>query len=243
MRIVLGNSTTDAVDIVANNLLERIETRPSSVIGLATGNTMVPVYESWISKAKERSINHSKSFYFLLDDYLNVPANHPSTFKSFLHQHFFNPLNIHADQVAYIPTNLEPIERAIEHYEQSIKESGGIDIQLLGIGVNGHIGFNEPGSSLDSRTRKVKLSDETIQRNKSNFQGNMPTEALTMGIATILESKSIILLATGKSKAQAIKYLINHHDDPSCPATFLKRHPHFTLVLDPEAASNINLNI
>jgi glucosamine-6-phosphate deaminase len=131
-----------------------------------------------------------------------------------------------------------------ERYEHSIREAGGVDLQLLGIGQNGHVGFNEPGSEKSSRTRVVLLTEETREANRHDFAGErIPTEALSMGISTILAAKSLLMLATGKSKADAIKYLLNHHDDPSCPATYLKEHPQFTLVLDPEAAGKINLKI
>ncbi len=128
--------------------------------------------------------------------------------------------------------------------EKLLSEKGGVDLQLLGIGRNGHVGFNEPGSLKNSRTRVVKLTEETIAANRDQFVDEMiPSEALSMGIETILEAKSLVMLATGKSKAETIKYLLNHHDDPDCPATYLKSHSHFTLVLDPEAASRINLKI
>ena len=133
--------------------------------------------------------------------------------------------------------------RGPDQYEDLLKKSGGIDIQLLGIGRNGHVGFNEPGSERFSRTRVVKLTAETIEANRDQFSDIIPSEAISMGIGTILDSKNLLMLATGKTKAEAIKYLLNHHDDSGCPATFLKNHPHFTLVLDPDAASKINLNI
>lgn len=233
MRIIQGQSQKEAAETIAMTLIDRISSHPASVIGLATGNTMVPVYEAWVRMARERSINHDKCFFFMLDEYLDIPHNHPSSFKSYLQKHLFLPLGILEDQIAY----------PCDEYETTIHEAGGIDIQLLGIGVNGHIGFNEPGSSGDSRTREVDLSPETIAVNQKNFEGVMPRRALSMGISTILESKSLLMMASGNSKAPVIKYLLNHHDDPECPATFLKSHPHFTLVLDPEAASKINLKI
>ncbi|HXH73815.1 MAG TPA: glucosamine-6-phosphate deaminase [Bacteriovoracaceae bacterium] len=237
MRIILSESTSEAVQTVAEAMLEKIESISASVLGLATGNTMIPVYEAWVQMALNRSVDHSYAFFFMLDEYLGINADHPSGFQEYVAKHLFNPLGIRKDQFTLPPVHDEG------SYERTIKESGGIDLQLLGIGTNGHIGFNEPGSTGNSRTRRVILSEETIAANSKNFQGKMPTEAITMGIQTILESKSIILLATGKSKADAVKYLMNHHDDPACPATFLKSHPHFTLVIDPDAASKVNLKI
>ncbi len=243
MRIIQGQSQKEAAEIIAMTLIDRISSHPTSVIGLATGNTMVPVYEAWVRMARERSINHDKCFFFMLDEYLDIPTDHPSSFKCYLQKHLFNPLEIHEDQIAYPPVNSPSLKEAGSEYERTIHEAGGIDIQLLGIGTNGHIGFNEPGSQGDSRTREVELTQETIAVNQKNFKGQMPSRALSMGIGTILESKALLMMASGSTKASVIKHLLNHHDDPQCPATFLKSHPHFTLVLDPEAASKINLKI
>ena len=244
MKIILSKSTTEAIDTVAGIILERIEAHPSSVIGLATGRTMEPVYARWVEEARARSVKHEKCFFFMLDEYLGLRDGHASSFKSYIQKRVLEPLNLHHDQFCFPPVHANSLMEAAEHYELSMKESGGIDLQLLGIGQNGHIGFNEPGSEKNSRTRIVQLTKETIEANRPDF-GNeqMPTQALSMGIGTILEGKALLMLATGKSKADAIKYLMNHHDDSTCPATYLKSHPHFTLVLDPDAASKINLKI
>jgi len=239
MRIILSKSTEEAVDTVTTIILDKLASHPSMVLGLATGRTMEPVYAEWVAKVRANPIKMDKAFFFMLDEYLGIDENHPSSFKSYIKDRLIHPLNLAESQFAFPPTQLSG-----EHYERLIKEAGGIDLQLLGIGVNGHIGFNEPGSSVNSRTREVKLTPETMEANKSHFgAGKMPSKALSMGIGSILEGKELLMLATGKSKAAAIKYLLNHHDDESCPATFLKSHPHFTLVLDPEAASRISLNI
>jgi glucosamine-6-phosphate deaminase len=239
MRIILSKSTEEAVDTVTTIILDKLASHPSMVIGLATGRTMEPVYAEWVAKVSANPIKMDKAFFFMLDEYLGIDENHPSSFKSYIKDRLIHPLNLSESQFAFPPTQLSG-----EHYERLIKEAGGIDLQLLGIGVNGHVGFNEPGSSVNSRTREVKLTPETMEANKSHFgPGKMPSKALSMGIGSILEGKELLMLATGKSKAAAIKYLLNHHDDDSCPATFLKSHPHFTLVLDPDAASRISLNI
>lgn len=243
MRIILSRSTEEAVETVAQMVLERIESNPTSVIGLATGRTMEPVYAEMVKQSHSRPFHFEKSFFFMLDEYFGLPDHHPSSFKHYIETHFVNPLKLKPDQVAFPPVHVKP-EEAAAHYEQSLKESGGVELQLLGIGRNGHVGFNEPGSEKNSRTRMVRLTEETIAANKEQFVDNIiPKEALSMGIGTIMESKSLVMLATGKSKAETIKYLLNHHNDPSCPATYLKEHAHFTLVLDPDAASKINLNI
>jgi glucosamine-6-phosphate deaminase len=239
MRIISCQSTLEAVETVASIVAERISAHPSAVIGLATGKTMTPVYAA-LAGLKPKV---AKNFFFMLDEYVGIDPQHPSSFHSYISQHVLKPLNLRLDQIAFPPAHHADLVEAAFHYEKNLKEAGGIDLQLLGIGKNGHIGFNEPGSLGSSRTRRVLLTEETREANQASFHGEMPKEALTMGIGTILEAKELVMLATGKSKADAIKYLLNHHEDLSCPATFLKSHPHFTLVLDPDAASKINLNI
>ncbi len=244
MRIILSESTQEAVSAVATMVTDQISSHPSSVIGLATGKTMEPVYAEWARLAVESKLAHDKCFFFMLDEYMGLPKGHASGFRTYIEKRVLNPLKLHIDQFSFPPVYADSIHEAAAHYELSLKEAGGIDLQLLGIGGNGHIGFNEPGSLKNSRTRLVELTPETRSANQSDFPGgDMPHRALSMGIETILEGKHLVMLATGKSKADAIKYLTNHHDDPTCPATYLKYHPNFTLVLDPDAASKINLKI
>jgi glucosamine-6-phosphate deaminase len=237
MRIVQCDSKEEAVRTVAGMVLDKLESHPNAVIGLATGRTMEPVYAEIV---KSGNALLEKCFFFMLDEYAGLPENHSSSFKHYIKTHLISPLNLKESQFAFPPADKHD---GGKHYEESLRESGGVDLQLLGIGRNGHVGFNEPGSEINSRTRIVKLTKETIEANKDQFTDIIPEKALSMGIGTILESKSLVMLVTGKSKADAIKYLLNHHDDPNCPATYLKNHPHFTVVLDPEAASRINLNI
>ncbi len=244
MRIIISDSTREAISIVATQVIDRIISHPCSVIGLATGKTMEPLYEEWARQAQEQNVSHEKCFFFMLDEYIGLPENQPGSFRHYINKRVMQPLGLHSDQIAFPPVHSHLIDEVARHYEQSLKEAGGVDLQLLGIGRNGHIGFNEPGSLKSSRTRLVELTAETRKANSSDFtDANVPAQALSMGIGTILESKQIVMLATGKAKADAIKYLLNHHDDPSCPATYLKGHPNFVVVLDPDAASKINLKI
>lgn len=241
MRIIQCLSKEEAIEAVATIMTDKLTSHPASVIGLATGRTMEPVYQKLTEFCLSKKTDLSKTFFFMLDEYVGLPDGHPSSFKHYVRTHVVKPLSLKESQVAFPPA-ANPEGPA--YYEQSIKESGGVDLQLLGIGQNGHVGFNEPGSKKNSRTRVVKLTEETKKANMDQFvDGKIPDEALSMGIGTILDAKQLLMLATGKSKADAIKYLLNHHDDPSCPATFLKNHPNFVLVLDPDAASKINLKI
>lgn len=240
MRIIQCQSTQEAVELTASIMLEKVFSYPDAKIGLATGRTMEPVYEKFSHLVNDSKASLNGNFFFMLDEYKGFTINHASTFQYYINKHFVGPLKLTSDQIAFPPAHLSD---GGENYEKLIKKKGGVDLQLLGIGRNGHIGFNEPGSMKNSRTRFVKLTEETLFANQDQFTDQIPTEALSMGIGTIMEAQSLLMLATGKSKADPIKYLLNHHDDPNCPATFLKDHPHFTLVLDPEAASKINLKI
>lgn len=237
MRIIQCESKEEAARVVAGIVLDKIESHPEAVIGLATGKTMEPVYAEIV---KSSTTSFEKNFFFMLDEYVGLPDNHPSSFKYYIKTHLVAPLNLKESQIAFPPADKKD---GAEFYEAALKESGGVDLQLLGIGRNGHVGFNEPGSPFHSRTRIVDLTAETLEANKDQFTDIIPKKALSMGIGTIMESKSLVMLVTGKSKADTIRYLLNNHDDSSCPATFLKNHPHFTLVLDPDAASRINLKI
>lgn len=244
MRIIMCESSAEAVKTVSDMVLERLESHPTSVIGLATGKTMEPVYRQLVEDSQKKRLDYSKAFFFMLDEYLGLPEDHPASFQAYIRKNLINPLDLSSTQFSFPPVHTADPSDGAAHYEQALRESGGIDLQLLGIGTNGHIGFNEPGSLKDTRARVVKLTPETIHANKGEFPDeNFPATALTMGIGTIRESKNLVLLAMGKSKADAIKFLLNNHDVPDCPATFLKDHPHFILVLDPEAASKINLKI
>lgn len=244
MKIVQTESYEEASEVVAGMILEKVLSHPESVIGLATGKTMEPVYEALVREAKKSEVSFESCRFFMLDEYVGISPDHKSSFRTYIQDRVLRPLGIKKEQITFPPASAVDIKAAAQEYEESIKAAGGIDLQLLGIGRNGHIGFNEPGSLGDSRTRVVELTESTLEANKSEFPGEkMPTMALSMGIGTILEAKNLLMLATGESKAEVIKYILNHHEDVSCPATFLKEHSHFTLVVDPSAGSKINLKI
>jgi glucosamine-6-phosphate deaminase len=235
---ILRTSTVDEIcQLVVDRLIDQTISKPCSVFGLATGNTMIPIYEAWVKKINDLNLDLSKSFFFLLDEYAGLSSNSPASFKSYIQSHFFSKLGITSHQ--YLIPSLDNMN----NYDSLIEQAGGIDIQLLGIGKNGHIGFNEPGSDFNTKTRTVRLTEQTLISNEKNLGFEKPHEAVTMGVSTILESKKIFMIATGVEKSNVIKYLINHHMDTNCPATFLKDHESFFLFLDSEASSKINLNI
>ncbi|HHX34497.1 MAG TPA: glucosamine-6-phosphate deaminase [Gammaproteobacteria bacterium] len=232
--------TVDEVSrYTAQRLLDKIKALPTAVLGLATGSTMEPVYAQLLKDLQKTPVDLSQLTTFNLDEYIGLSAEHPQSYNYYMYQHLFNKLEIPAQNV-HLPDGLtNHIETACQAYSNSIKAMGGLDLQLLGIGSNGHIGFNEPQTCFNSRTHVVELSEQTRIDNGRFFadQTEMPTHALTMGIQDILEAKEIILVATGKNKAPIMAQLFTSAIDEELPASALKKHHNLTIVLDQEAAS------
>lgn len=233
----------DTVDEVshytAQRLLDKIKALPSAVLGLATGSTMEPVYAQLIKYIQHAPLDLSRLTTFNLDEYIGLSAQHPQSYNHYMYQHLFNQLNIPAQNV-HLPDGLTTdIEATCQAYSQAISNRGGLDLQLLGIGTNGHIGFNEPKTCFNSRTHVVELSEQTRIDNGRFFsdQTEVPTHAVTMGIQDILEAKEVILVATGKNKAEIMAKLFNSPIDEELPASALKKHNNLTIVLDREAAA------
>jgi glucosamine-6-phosphate deaminase len=228
----------EAARIVAN----KVRRNPLLRLGLATGNTTLEMYRELVRLHKQETLDFSRIVTFNLDEYLGLSADHRQSFRYFMHQNFFlhvniDPANIHIPDGA-IAGNYDQYCRS---YEQAIRDAGGIDLQILGIGRNGHIGFNEPTSSLGSRTRLKVLSKETIDDNRKFFGPGekIPECAITMGIGTILEAKRILLLASGSSKAAAIANAIEGPLTASVTASALQLHPDVTFIVDQEAGSQL----
>jgi glucosamine-6-phosphate deaminase len=228
----------EAARIVAN----KVRRSPLLRLGLATGSTTLGMYRELARLHRQETLDFSRVVTFNLDEYLGLSADHGQSFHYFMHQNFFShvnidPANIHIPDGA-IAGNYDQYCRS---YEQAIRDAGGIDLQVLGIGRNGHIGFNEPTSSLGSRTRLKVLSKETIEDNRKFFgpEERIPECAITMGIGTILEAKQILLLASGSSKAAAIANAIEGPLTASVTASALQLHPDVTFIVDQEAGSQL----
>lgn len=228
-----------AEHFVAEHIAAQMRAKPDSVLGLATGNSMIGVYRELIALHRAGAVSFAGMTSFNLDEYFGLPATDPSNFASYMKRHLFDlidadPANLH------LPDGNSTAAAA--EYEALITKSGGIDLQLLGIGRNGHIGFNEPGSPQDSLTRLVDLTAHTREVNAADFPAGaeVPPQAVTMGIATILASREIILLATGAAKAEAIAQALQGPIDPACPASFLQLHNNLVIVCDTAAAAQLN---
>lgn len=241
MKVVILKDADAVAKYGADIFIKQIKRKPDSVLGLATGSTPVALYKELIAAYQTGQVSFKKASSFNLDEYLGLTGSHPQSYRYFMNQQLFDHIDIDKSQTAVPPGDAEDPFSACEQYEESIKQKDGIDIQLLGIGRNGHIGFNEPSSSLMSRTRVKTLTRATIDDNARFFGPDeyQPHLSITMGIGTILESKKVVLLATGANKAEAIKATVEGPLTAACPASALQMHEHVVLVIDEAAASQL----
>ena len=231
-----------AAQAIAREIADLIEIRSksgkSTVLGLATGSTPLPLYAELIRLHREAGVSFRSVITFNLDEYEGLGPTHPQSYRFFMEENLFRHLDIPAANI-HIPDGLanDPAKNCAD-FEAAIRDAGGIDLQILGIGRTGHIGFNEPPSAADSRTRRVHL-DEVTRRDNSVFFGDLslvPQGALTMGVATILEARRVELLAFGEAKADIVRRAMKEAPSADCPATWLQQHPRCTFHLDAAAA-------
>lgn len=227
-----------AAEIVTN----QIRKKPDSVIGFATGSTPLGLYERLIRNHKERGLDFSKITTFNLDEYVGLSPSHDQSYHYFMWTNLFYHVNVDPGRV-HIPQGMaDDIDGFCEWYEQKIEQAGGIDVQILGIGANGHIAFNEPGSSLGSRTRIKTLTEKTIKDNSRFFDDpeQVPRYAITMGIGTIMDAQNLLLVGSGEGKADAIKATLEGPITAMVPATIVQLHRHAFVLLDEAAASKLD---
>ncbi|MFW6123967.1 MAG: glucosamine-6-phosphate deaminase [Acidobacteriota bacterium] len=235
MEIIILPSYKQVSHEVSHRIIVAVRKNPGLVLGLATGKTMLGVYQKMIYAHQKENIDFSQVKTFNLDEYIGFDTNDPITFHYYMKQNLFSKININPKNTHILPTRPKSIEGACRKFENLIKKSGGIDLQILGIGREGHIGFNEPSSSLQARTRVKTLTETTLRDNFGLEKG--PRFALTMGIGTIMDSKQILLVASGKEKAQAIARAVEGPLSSSCPASILQFHRNAKIILDQQAAS------
>ena len=249
MKVLVFENPGRAADSVAAEVLGALRQKPDLVLGLATGSTPIGVYSRCIRAHQEQGVDFSRVTTFNLDEYLGLPADHKQSYRHFMHKYLFGGLDIPSSRIHFPPTTLvagsagSDLALECRKYEEMIRQAGGVDIQILGIGSNGHLGFNEPTSSLASRTRIVTLSYKTL-RDNSRFYGpqeEQPQMAATMGIGTILESKRILLQAFGVRKADAVHAAVEGPISAFWPGSALQLHPDVTFFLDPQSASKLSL--
>ncbi|MEE1426811.1 MAG: glucosamine-6-phosphate deaminase [Acutalibacteraceae bacterium] len=237
MKVIVLNSAAQVGDEVGKIFCDEVNAKHNAVLGLATGASPIPTYEYMTEQYHSGKVSFKDVRTFNLDEYCDLPKNHPNSFYSFMEENLFSKVDIKPENVNFLDGNVEPVAESAR-YAQAIKNAGGIDIQLLGIGRNGHIGFNEPADEFTDEAFKVKLTDSTIAANSQYFTDiAMPHYAITMGIGSIMRAKKIVLIATGESKAEAIKATVEGEVTPHCPASILQQHDNVTIFLDEAAAS------
>lgn len=242
MRIIVEQDYHTLSKKAALMVASQITLKPDSNLGLATGSTPLAMYDKLIEMYREGEIDFSEIKSFNLDEYCGLETEHPNSYHYYMNKNFFNDINIKKENI-YIPEgNAEDIKKECINYEANIKKARGIDLQILGIGSNGHIGFNEPAENLNVATEIVNLTEETIKANSRYFESKdeVPKKAISMGMATILKAERIILMASGETKAKAIKKTVSGKISTRVPASLLQTHPQITILLDREAASLIN---
>lgn len=241
MKFINLGTEKEAFHYVANELLKQIITDNKSVLGLATGGTMVGVYEQLVYLIKINKLDLSNITTFNLDEYIGIDSDHPESYYTYMHDILFNHLSSWNEEKIHLPHgSANDLNSEVERYENLIDKEGPMDIQILGIGENGHIGFNEPGTSFDSLTSVVDLTESTIEANSRYFETKeeVPKQAISMGIQSILKAKRIILLAFGPKKAEAIQKLLSGEITTDLPASALYNHPNVEIIVDNSAYSN-----
>jgi glucosamine-6-phosphate deaminase len=228
---------------LAGQIAQSLAEKPDLVLGLPTGRTPIRLYHELGSMHAKGQVDFARATTFNLDEFLGIPSSHPGSYRSFMQEHLFSRVNLSPDRINIPNGAASDPEAECERYERAIADAGGIDLQLLGIGTNGHIGFNEPARELAAMTHRVVLKASTRHSNAGLFGGDeseVPKEALSMGMATIMHARRIVLIATGKSKARCIQRVVHGPITTKLPASFLQMHRHVELMLDESAASALD---
>ncbi len=231
--------------VLAADAVERLlRAKPTGVLGLATGSSPLAVYDELARRHDEGGLSFAKARGFMLDEYVGLAAEHPERYRNVIEREIASRVDF-APGAVHGPDGLAAdLDAACDDYERAILDAGGVDLQLLGIGTDGHIAFNEPGSSLASRTRIKTLTRQTREDNARFFDGDIdavPHHCLTQGLGTIMRARHLVLLATGRGKAEAVHQLVEGPVSAMWPATIMQHHPHATVLIDDAAASRLQL--
>ena len=242
MKIIRATDYYDMSRKAANIISAQVIMKPNCVLGLATGGTPVGTYKQLVEWYNKGDLDFSEVTTVNLDEYRGLPREHPESYWSFMHKNLFDLVNIRPEAI-HLPdgTNMDSAAECA-HYDEIIRQLGGVDLQLLGIGHDGHIGFNEPGAAFELGTHCVSLTEETIEANKRFFDGDVnqvPKQAYTMGIKTIMQARKVLMVVNGAGKAEIVKKAFFGPVTPEVPASILQMHPDFILVGDEEAFSLI----
>lgn len=241
MKVLILEDTSKAIIRAAERVAALVRSKPNAVLGLATGGTMVPLYQQLRHLHDAEGLSFAGVTTFNLDEYVGLSPDHPCSYHRYMREALFEHIDIDEART-HLPRGDAPDPKLeAQAYESLIQSSGGIDLQILGIGSNGHIGFNEPSSSLGSRTRIKTLTEETRQANAQYFERveDIPRYALTVGVGTIMAAREIVLIATGASKAEAVAKMVEGPVTASCPASALQFHANTTAITDSAAAAQL----
>ncbi|WP_040948318.1 glucosamine-6-phosphate deaminase [Gorillibacterium massiliense] len=235
---ILKFATNEELNEAASGIIvSLVQTNPRAVLGLATGSTPIGIYDSLIEDYRKGRVSFRQVTTFNLDEYVNIPEDHPERYLNFMKRHLFDHVDISPEK-AHIPNgNAADLDEECRRYNRLLEDAKQIDLQILGLGHNGHIGFNEPDLSLNSGTHVVKLREQTLQANARFFESidKVPTQAITMGVGTILKAKMILLVVRGAAKAETVYQALRGPITTNIPASLLQTHPHVVVLLDSEA--------
>lgn len=244
MKIIKVKDYEQLSNTAAKFIIERVKNKPNIVLGLATGGTPEGTYKNVIQDHHQNGTSYEQVVTFNLDEYIGLPGSDKNSYRYYMNEHLFNHINVKKENTHIPNGEASNVKQECEDYEGRIQQIGGIDLQILGIGENGHIGFNEPGTSFNSRTHVIGLTEETRQANARYFPSieHVPAHAITMGIGTIMEAKEIILLASGEKKREAMKKLISGEVTEDFPASILQKHQNVTIIADEASLSDVQLS-
>jgi glucosamine-6-phosphate deaminase len=242
MEVIIRPNADQVAELAARLIAARLRAKPDLVLGLATGRTMERVYDRLVATQRSEGLDFSRCRTFNLDEYIGIPAQDEHSYRFYMNQHLFSRVNIDLANT-HVPDGMATdLGTEAARYEHLIQEAGGIDVQLLGIGETGHIGFNEPLSALMSRTREKALTPTTRQQNAAMFGGDpdkVPKRALTMGVGTILDARELLLLATGAAKAAILAKAVEGPITAMISASAIQLHPHCKIIVDEDAAGKL----
>ena len=241
MEVIILPSSKEIGALAADSIESLVRTKPNAVIGLATGSSPLPIYDELARRHDEDGLNFSEVSGFALDEYVGLPVGHYESYREVIRREFTNRVDVAPENVHGPDGSSDDVPGACQAYEDAIKAAGGIDLQILGVGTNGHIGFNEPGSSLASRTRIKTLAEQTRQDNARFFDhlDQVPHHVVTQGLGTIMDARHVVLVAFGAGKADAVRDFVEGPVSASCPASILQFHPRATVIIDEAAASKL----
>ena len=244
MEVIILRDSKEIGGVAAGAFEKLLDRKPDAVLGLATGSSPLSIYDELATRYEQGRISFKQARGFTLDEYVGLPADDPQCYRNVIDTVFVSRVDFAPGAVQGPDGLATDIPASCAAYDQAIRDAGGVDLQILGIGTDGHIGFNEPGSSLASRTRIKTLTRQTRMDNARFFDGDLdavPTHCLTQGLGTIMEARHVLLVATGRAKAEAVHHMVEGAVTAMWPGSILQHHPHVTVLLDEAAARRLQL--